>query len=435
MPSSSWSRAAVRWLWFFFASFIGSDQLAPTTVLVNALANADESAALIALHDYCGWNLGWSAAEDACEGGPRGFGWDGIECDASDHHIEKVELQDRRELACNMTGVDDLLPAFNPAILTRLISFTIMGAGLYGNLPMSFCSFPSLTLLNLDNNGLEANFSNYSFASPTLATLRMNRNQLYGQIPASLVNNQHLVELDLSYNDLDGDIVSKLNANAALVFVDLSGNRFSGALPVFGTETHLAALKVSHNNFTGSIPSSIGSFGVEGNGLVVLHINGNQLTGTLPQAISGLSTLEEFDVADNRLTGLLPALHTMAAIEQVELGGSNLFACPVPSADAIYDSATCECEPGFVGAQGTYDGALWNATACRAGNGSITSACSSLSRFNCRECHAGQFSAVAWSPVCSECDAGFVRSFVCIVRSLVPSFHPRGARVCVRTTV
>ena len=378
---------------------------------VAATANTAESSALLGLHDFCGWSLGWSSAVDACEGGPLGFGWDGIECDASDHHVEKVELQERN-LACNLTGLDNVA-TFDPSVFTRLISFTILGAQLFGQLPESFCKLPSLTMLNLDDNDLEADLTNYSFASSTLATLRMNRNRLYGKIPNSLAGHQHLVELDLSFNNLTGDIVSKLSSSAALVFVDLSSNGFSGELPIFGTESHLAALKVSDNSFSGTIPDSIGAFGSEGNGLIVLHINGNQLTGTLPQAISSLAKLEEIDVSNNLLSGHLPALHTMSTLvsggsSSVRLGGGNVFACPVPSASPIYDSAVCTCAAGSYGTKGAFDGVQWNATTCRDGvNQSILAACVDLGRFSCASCAPGTFSASAWSQTCEQCASGY----------------------------
>ena len=383
----------------------------PARFLVSATANSAESSALLALHDFCGWSLGWSRSIDACEGGALGFGWDGIECDASDQHIEKVELQDRPELACDLTGLDDVAD-FNPAVLTRLISFTALGTMLRGQLPQSLGDLPSLTVLNLDDNLLEGDVTNYTFASPTLATLRLNRNLLSGEIPGDLAGKQQLVELDLSHNQLHGDIVSKLSAAAALVFVDLSNNSFTGALPVFGTESHLATLKVSHNRFSGRIPNTIGSFGSDGNGLVVLHAAGNQLTGTLPSAIGLLSSLEELDVSDNLLTGRLPALHTLPAISAanaVMLGG-NVFACPVPTTAEVYDSAVCECSAGAAGAKGAYDGELWDASACRDSVGTLETACAGLSRFTCAVCAAGYFSAAVWASACDECDTGCVRA-------------------------
>ena len=376
--------------------------------LSEAAVVSEEASSLVALHDFCGWSLGWATNVDACEGGPLGFGWDGVECDSSDHHIEKVELEDR-ELPCNLTGLDDL-ELFDPTVMTRLISFSILGCGLFGSLPLAFGALPSLTLFNLDNNAIEADLSNYTFASPTLATLRMNRNRFFGEVP-SMVHNEHLVELDLSYNQLSGDIVSKLSSNSALVYVDLSGNDFTGQLPVFGTESHLATLKVSNNNFTGSIPNSIGAFGSSGNGLVLLHVNGNQLSGTLPQAISDLLNLEEFDVSDNSLSGYLPDLHEMSSISDsaVQLQG-NTFLCPVPSTDLIYDSATCVCGPGSIGDQGAFDGSAWDPDTCRLDNGSLASACLSLSRFNCLQCSGGYFSTAAWSSECSACGFGFFQA-------------------------
>ena len=389
--------------------FLLSLLFAPTLPsFCEASVDSSEAATLVALHNFCGWDLGWSIGIDACEGGTLGFGWDGIECDSTDRHIEKVELFSR-DLPCNLTGLDDF-SAFDPSVLTRLMSFTILGSRLSGSLPDAFGALPSLTSLNLDNNALEGSLTNYSFVSPTLATLRMNRNQLSGQLPTSLAANSHLVELDLAYNNLAGPIVSRLSTSAALVYVDLSYNDFDSNLPEFGTQSHLSTLKISGNSFSGTIPEAIGSFGIEGSGLLILHVGGNQLTGTLPQTIRSLTTLQDFDVSDNLLSGHLPALHTMpfAQSEQANIDLSdNKFACPMPSTSAVYDTAQCTCEPGSTGVRGSLDGTDWNATKCRESDGSISVACMSLTRFTCTACSEGQFSNISWSSACRECSPGF----------------------------
>jgi hypothetical protein len=59
----------------------------------------------------------------------------------------------------------------------------------------------------------------------------------------------------------------------------------------------LKVLELNHNNFTGSIPSSLGNLQY----LEVVHLFNNKLTGSLPTFAS--TVLEVLDVRENLLDG------------------------------------------------------------------------------------------------------------------------------------
>ena len=118
--------------------------------------------------------------------------------------------------------------------------------------------------------------------------------------------------------------------------------------------------------FTGPIPANLGDLGNEGNGVVEIYLQGNSLNGTLPSNVEQLTSLKKFDVSNNKLEGELPRLHLLTNLEvqSVKLAGNN-FACPMPSEDPVYDTATCTCKAGYKGVKGLTDGELWNAATCR----------------------------------------------------------------------
>jgi hypothetical protein len=68
---------------------------------------------------------------------------------------------------------------------------------------------------------------------------------------------------------------------------------------------HITAINLFENGLAGSIPDAMTSMTY----LEDWEMAGNQLNGTLP-ALSGFTRLVEFDMAGNALTGSLPGLGT-----------------------------------------------------------------------------------------------------------------------------
>ena len=61
-------------------------------------------------------------------------------------------------------------------------------------------------------------------------------------------------------------------------------------------------LHLQRNQLTGTIPAELGSLGE----LEYLYLSGNQLTGAIPTALGNLSSLTALDLSNNRLTGSIP---------------------------------------------------------------------------------------------------------------------------------
>ena len=134
----------------------------------------------------------------------------------------------------------------------------------------------------------------------------------------------------------------------------------------FQAYAHAACAMYLLAAFSGPVPATLGKLGSKGNGIVEIYLQNNKLTGTLPSNIEQLTSLQKFDVSNNTLEGELPRLHLLPKLEvdSVKLAGND-FACPMPSEDLVYDTATCTCKAGYKGAKGDTDGESWDTQTCR----------------------------------------------------------------------
>ena len=95
----------------------------------------------------------------------------------------------------------------------------------------------------------------------------------------------------------------ELKALNYLTELDLSGNRLSGTIPdVIGDMTSLNFLMLQDNKLTGQLPQSIGNL-VSAQEIVLSR---NKLEGRLPANIGHLEKLRGLKVDHNLLTGPLP---------------------------------------------------------------------------------------------------------------------------------
>ncbi|XP_071728578.1 inactive LRR receptor-like serine/threonine-protein kinase BIR2 [Rutidosis leptorrhynchoides] len=87
----------------------------------------------------------------------------------------------------------------------------------------------------------------------------------------------------------------------ALTSLDPSNNKLTGPLPFDHTNyfPHITSLNLSFNNFSGTIPPTIGDCSY----INVLRLDHNQFTGQIPQNFSQLDRIKEFNVANNALWG------------------------------------------------------------------------------------------------------------------------------------
>jgi hypothetical protein len=152
------------------------------------------------------------------------------------------------------------------------------------------------------------------FASPKLETLTLNRTGLSGTLPNELfLNNANLRSLYVGYSRIEGALPTSLWSMTALENVTLLANAFSGPL-----ETHM--------NLNGStyLTTAIRTYSVPGTAISValcsscsphftfclvgrLQISYNQLSGSLPESLGALSSLESLSLRRNQIVGSVGA--------------------------------------------------------------------------------------------------------------------------------
>ena len=118
-----------------------------------------------------------------------------------------------------------------------------------------------------------------------------------------------------------------LDSSGRVIVIELNKNKLSGTLPMElkGLE-ELQALDLGDNKLTGNIPPELGLL----TSLQTLDLPSNQLSGWIPIELARLSELRRLNLLDNRLTGeILPELGQLANLTELVLGSNN-FAGRLP---------------------------------------------------------------------------------------------------------
>ncbi|KAL8133481.1 hypothetical protein AgCh_008804 [Apium graveolens] len=119
-------------------------------------------------------------------------------------------------------------------------------------------------------------------------------------------NTTHKVtSVSLSNKNFTGYIPSELGTILSLQSLSLSNNNFSNLIPLhLFNATNLVSLDLSHNSLSGPIPDKITSL----QSLKHLDLSCNELSGSLPESLSGLSELTgTVNLSFNQLSGEVPA--------------------------------------------------------------------------------------------------------------------------------
>ena len=254
---------------------------------------------------------GWLAADrkgwDADSGVPV-CEWEGVTCGGDEdgpHAIKELKLpnvglagtippelgllKDLEHLSLSGNMLRGSIPQ-ELADLKKLVTLDLTGCFLTGTLPQSFASV-SLVSLQLANNAISGRFFRDG-DSPHLQSIkeiRMENNLLTGTIHGPTLSRMtELVSLSLSDNDLSGLIPGKdLGTITALRYVYLDMNSLVGPLPSqLATQpggASLLELWVQDNALSGTVPASYARF----DGMHSFYIDGNKLTGEVPQDLCG----------------------------------------------------------------------------------------------------------------------------------------------------
>ncbi|CAN6817171.1 unnamed protein product [Brassica oleracea] len=133
----------------------------------------------------------------------------------------------------------------------------------------------------------------------SIRTIDFSNNHIGGSIPSTLPVT--LQQFSISSNQFTGTIPESLGTLSSLSDIFLNNNNLSGELPdVFQNLVSLINLDISANNLSGMLPPSMGSLLA----LTTLHVQNNQLSGTL-DVLQDLP-LNDLNVENNLFSGAIP---------------------------------------------------------------------------------------------------------------------------------
>eukprot|EP00466_Bigelowiella_natans_P019389 jgi/Bigna1/34330/e_gw1.5.203.1 len=192
--------------------------------------------------------------------------------------------------------------------------FQVYSNQLSGTLPSNKCvgsrtnstTFSPLSIFEASDNIVSGHVPSSLFnlgSEIRSGILGLARCHLSGAIPPDLqrVTSTNLHVVDLSQNDLSGNIPDLTRSFPNLTVLSLSSNR-----NLKGRLDSLPMARLQYLLIDGTLLS--GDLGALGSmmGPKKIHLAGNQLSGTIPEALFLHSSLEELVLSHNRVSGSLP---------------------------------------------------------------------------------------------------------------------------------
>ncbi|XP_057472101.1 receptor-like protein EIX2 [Actinidia eriantha] len=203
---------------------------------------------------------------------------------------------------CKLPNVLRSTRVFNSSLSLAVLdlSFNSFSSSIYNWL---FNLSSSLVHVDLQDNYLNGSVPDAFGNMVSLEYLNLAYNQFEGGLPKSFANLSHLQSLVLRLTNLTeelSEIFQKLyGSKKSLQFLDLEGNQLSGTLPDFTRFSSLRELYLGDNQLVGPLPKSfvqiLPSF-------VSLKMSGNQITGMFPD-LSAFPSLTRLDLSNNKLNG------------------------------------------------------------------------------------------------------------------------------------
>ncbi|KAF2301381.1 hypothetical protein GH714_023476 [Hevea brasiliensis] len=144
-----------------------------------------------------------------------------------------------------------------------------------------------------------------------------------GKIPRWIGNLTWLQILDMRNNSFEGELTCE---PFSVTYLDLSHNFLSGSLPSCSNTGNLEQIHLQENNFTGSLPEAL----LNSSNLLALNVRDNRLSGKVPNMIAELSNLRVLLLGGNNLSGSIPKqLCQLQNISLMDLS-SNAFSGSIP---------------------------------------------------------------------------------------------------------
>ncbi|KAK9938706.1 hypothetical protein M0R45_015428 [Rubus argutus] len=266
----------------------------------------------------------WGIKPQSWVGSDPCANWEGIICNNS--RITAISLADM-SLKGQLSTVIDL----SELQILDLSS----NKDLTGPLPASIENLTKLVYLNLVDCRFSGPIPATIGSLKKLSYLSLKNNRFSGLIPPSMGYMSNLTFLDISGNKLTDSIPVSNGTTPGLDMLQnakhfhFSNNQLSGSIPpqLFSSNMSLIHLLFDRNNFTGSIPSTIGLVKT----LTAVRLDRNSLSGPVPSSLSNLSNVAELHLSNNRLTGPVPNLTDMTSLNYVDISNNTFDASDFPN--------------------------------------------------------------------------------------------------------
>ncbi len=182
--------------------------------------------------------------------------------------------------------------------LVKLETLWLSLNSLKTSIPPEISNFKELAYLYLYDNSFTGSLPSELGSTANLKYLVLFRNSLTGTIPASLGQLVKMTQLYLHGNSLTGVIPEDLMKATSLKKIFLHSNSLRGSIPpALGQLKDLQKLSLKENSLSGSIPPELGQC----KKLATIDLSSNLITGTIPSNFSALSSLKELLVQENNL--------------------------------------------------------------------------------------------------------------------------------------
>ncbi|KAL4390717.1 hypothetical protein AHAS_Ahas03G0173000 [Arachis hypogaea] len=184
----------------------------------------------------------------------------------------------------------------------------------------AYSSLTSLQKLSLFNN---PSLSPWPFPtdltqSSTLSDLDFSSAGITGDLPDIFDSFPNLQNLRLSYNNLTGALPKSLASSSIInLWLNNQQNGLSGAIEVLSNMTQLSQLWLHKNQFTGGIPDLS-----KCDSLFDLQLRDNKLTGVVSSLLMAFPSLKNVSLNNNELQGPMPVFCKGV---HVTLDGINSF--------------------------------------------------------------------------------------------------------------
>nr|POF14649.1 leucine-rich repeat receptor-like protein clavata2 [Quercus suber] len=203
----------------------------------------------------------------------------------------------------------------------RVVSINLTNMNLSGKVLPKLCKLSFLEDMNLSHNNFTCPIPLCFGNLVSLRAIDLSHNRFLGVVPDTLMRLRNLKELVLNGNrDLRGLVPGWLgNFSTNLEKLDLASNSFCGEIPE--SLLYLKPLKyldLGNNNLSGNLRDF-------GQSLLVLNLESNQFSGTLPCLSASAQSLNILNMANNSIVGGIPTcVASLQALTHLNLSFNHL---------------------------------------------------------------------------------------------------------------